>query len=128
MYNGVAATSLVSYLVHNSLNISVISNDVQYIITPQWTLLLSTYLEGPSCKMTDDLITNNYEEKGDKYYKMYVDLQDYATAAAKCQSVGARLVMFKNVQDFEIVKEYRGNSLYCIAEHYSIIWELTFKH
>ncbi len=59
--------------------------------------------------MTEDLRANNYEEKGDKYYRMYTDLHDYATASALCQSVGARLAMFKNVQDYEVVKLYRGN-------------------
>ncbi len=58
--------------------------------------------------MTDDLIANNYEEKGDKFYRMYTDLYDYAEASALCQSVGARLAMFKNVRDYQIVKDYRG--------------------
>ncbi len=68
----------------------------------------------PSCTKNQDLITEGYEEVGDKYYKLYhgADKQDQYGASTKCQSVGARLATLKTQNDFDIASSYRGENTF----------------
>ncbi len=74
--------------------------------------------ESTSCKVPKELLKEGYEIHEGKHYKLYGNEKDWANhfgANSQCNRMGARLAMFKNHQDLEIVKKYRGemNNSYC---------------
>ncbi len=86
------------------------------MLTKMYTFLtLIIYLiaisTGPTCTMSAELSAEGYEEREDKYYRLYHggDRADHFGASLKCQSVGARLALMKTQQDFDAASYYRGN-------------------
>ncbi len=78
----------------------------------------ATAQESTSCKLPKELLKEGYEIHEGKHYKLYGNEKDWANnfdANSQCNKVGARLAMFKDHQDLEIVKKYRGemNNSYC---------------
>ncbi len=73
--------------------------------------------------MSESMVSEGYELQGDKYYRLYPQAMGSAhlQATLDCNNYGARLAMFKNADDYAVVKGYKCTYSVCRKVNFAFV-------